>query len=71
VAKPAKKPDHSESPATRRVLPMELQVGDRLADETGEWEIVTRPATTVVGKTVSQVGVGSTFTFTIPVRSGK
>jgi hypothetical protein len=31
---------------------MELQVGDRLADETGEWEIVTRPATTVVGKTV-------------------
>jgi len=30
-------------PATRRVLPMELRVGDRLVDETGEWEVVGRP----------------------------
>ena len=29
-----------EQPATRRVLPMELQVGDRLVDETGEWEVI-------------------------------
>jgi hypothetical protein len=36
--------------AERRVLPMELQVGDRLADETGEWEIVSRPYTTNAGK---------------------
>jgi hypothetical protein len=32
--------------AERRVLPMELQLGDRLTDETGEWGIVGRPYTT-------------------------
>ncbi len=37
-------------PATLRVLPMELHVGDRLADETGEWEVVARPYTAVGGK---------------------
>jgi hypothetical protein len=26
-----------------RVLPMDLKVGDRLVDETGEWEVVSRP----------------------------
>jgi hypothetical protein len=35
---------------TTRVLPMELRVGDRLADETGEWEIIGRPYTTNAGK---------------------
>jgi len=39
------------APAERRVLPMELQIGDRLVDETGEWEVVGRPCTTVGGKT--------------------
>jgi hypothetical protein len=34
-----------------RVLPMQLQVGDRLADETGESEVVGRPYTTAGGKT--------------------
>jgi hypothetical protein len=34
----------------RRVLPMELQVGDRLSDETGEWEVVGRPYATSGGK---------------------
>jgi hypothetical protein len=29
---------------------MELQVGDRLADETGEWQIIARPYTTAGGK---------------------
>jgi uncharacterized protein YoaH (UPF0181 family) len=29
---------------------MELQVGDRLTDETGEWEIIGRPYTTNAGK---------------------
>ena len=38
-------------PGTTRVLPMQLQVGDRLADETGEWEIIARPYTTAGGKT--------------------
>jgi len=38
-------------PGTTRVLPMQLQVGDRLADETGEWEVISRPYTTAGGKT--------------------
>ncbi len=29
---------------------MDLRVGDRLADETGEWEIIGRPYTTASGK---------------------
>jgi hypothetical protein len=29
---------------------MELQFGDRLVDETGEWEVVGRPYTTSGGK---------------------
>jgi len=37
------------SPA-RRVLPMDLRVGDRFADEIGEWEVVGRPYTTAGGK---------------------
>jgi hypothetical protein len=34
-----------------KVLPMELQIGDRLADETGEWEVIGQPYTTAGGKT--------------------
>ena len=35
----------------QRVLPMELQVGDRLSDETGEeWEVIGRPYATGGGK---------------------
>ncbi len=37
-------------PGTTRVLPMQLQIGDRLADSTGEWEVVGRPFTTAGGK---------------------
>jgi hypothetical protein len=33
--RPEKKREPAQ-PATRRVLPMELQIGDRLVDETGE-----------------------------------
>ena len=35
---------------TTRVLPMQLRIGDRIADETGEWEVVGRPFTTAGGK---------------------
>jgi hypothetical protein len=35
------------------VLPMQLQMGDRLTDETGEWEVVGRPYTTTRGTPVS------------------
>jgi hypothetical protein len=38
------------------VLPMELRIGDRLVDETGEWEVIGRPYTTAGGKT-AHVGV--------------
>ena len=42
--RPEKKRQPAE-PVERRRLPMELQVGDCLADETGEWEIISRPYT--------------------------
>jgi len=32
------------------VLSMELQRGDRIADETGEWEIISRPYVSAGGK---------------------
>jgi hypothetical protein len=40
------------STKTIRVLPMELQVGDRITDETGEWEVTVRPYTSPGGKNV-------------------
>ena len=48
--RPEKKPE--PAPPTKRVLPMELQIGDRLVDETGEWEVTVRPYTSPDGKTV-------------------
>jgi hypothetical protein len=51
MAKPRpKKKDESPQPPTRRVLPMKLQVDDRIMDETGEWEVTGRPFTTAAGK---------------------
>jgi len=35
-----------------RVDPMQIQIGDRITDETGEWEIIGRPFSTAAGKTV-------------------
>ena len=46
--RPEKEPE--PAPPTRRVLPMELQVGDRFSDEAGEWEVVGRPHTAAGGK---------------------
>ena len=40
-----KKPEPHTSDDVR-LLPMQLQVGDRLVEPTGEWEIVTLPYTT-------------------------
>jgi hypothetical protein len=39
-----------EPPGTTRVLPMQLQIGDRMTDSTGEWQVVGRPYTTNGGK---------------------
>jgi hypothetical protein len=36
-----------------RVLSMELQSGDQITDETGEWEIISRPYVSAGGKFVS------------------
>jgi len=50
MAKPRPEKKREPAPAaTSRVLPMELQIGDRLTDETGEWEIIARPYTTAGG----------------------
>jgi len=40
------------SSSTTRVLPMQLKVGDRLVDETGEWEVTVRTYTSPGGKNV-------------------
>jgi hypothetical protein len=50
--RPEKKPEPAVPVAstTLRVLPMNLQIGDRITDETGEWEVIGRPFTTVGGK---------------------
>ena len=41
-----------DPPGTTRVLPMLLRIGDRLTDETGEYEIIGRPYTTNAGRDV-------------------
>jgi hypothetical protein len=52
MAKRLEKKREPEPPAATRVLPMQLQIGDRLTDETGEYEIIGRPYTTNAGKDV-------------------
>ena len=47
------RPETKREPAAQvfsKILPMELQVGDRLVAEIGEWEVVGRPYTTAGGK---------------------
>jgi hypothetical protein len=46
------KPRPEKKPAEQRVLPMQLQLGDRITDETGEYEVIGRPCTTHAGKDV-------------------
>ena len=46
----------SESPALAKLLPTQLRIGDRLVDESGEWQVLARPYTTGGGKTVN-IGV--------------
>jgi hypothetical protein len=47
--RPEKKPEPPAN-ATTRVPPMELRIGDRITDETGEWEVIGRPFPTAGGK---------------------
>jgi len=57
--RPEKKSEPAQ-PATRRVLPTELRIGDRLVDETGEWEVIgplyRSPGGTNAGARVRRVG---------------
>ena len=46
------KKSEAKSPTERRILPMLLRTGDRITNETGEWEIIARPYTTNAGKDV-------------------
>ena len=48
--RPGGKKSKPAAPAGRGVLPMELQVGDRFSDETGEWEVVAHPYMGAGGK---------------------
>ncbi len=41
-----------QSAADSKILPMELRVGDRLADEAGEWEVIAPPYGTAGGRVV-------------------
>jgi len=47
---PLPTPRAPASASASRVLPMDLKVGDRVVDESGEWEIVSRPYTSNAGK---------------------
>ena len=44
------KPRPEKKPSLHHILPMELQVGDRFFDETGEWEVIGRPYMSAGGK---------------------
>jgi hypothetical protein len=50
VAKPPEKKLEPSTPLALRVLPMDLQLDDRLVDERGVWRVVGRPYTTAGGK---------------------
>jgi hypothetical protein len=41
-----------QAAADTKILPMELRVGDRLVNETGEWEVIGPPYSTAGGRIV-------------------
>ncbi len=54
-------------PGTVRIFPTQVQIGNRMTDSTGEWQVVGRPFTTADGKNaqvplqrVNQPGVTET-----------
>ena len=48
---PAKK-RNPQAAANPKILPTDLQVGDRLADETGECEVIAAPYSTAGGRMI-------------------
>ena len=55
MARPSKpeKPHEPEESGTVKILPMQLQVGDRLTDETGTYQVIGQPFMTAGGKTAN------------------
>jgi hypothetical protein len=51
LTRPSKKREPQAAGDTK-ILPMELQVGDRITDETGEWEVIRPPYSTAGGRIV-------------------
>jgi hypothetical protein len=50
VARPRPENKRETTPALAKILPMQLRVGYRLVDESGEWEVIGRPYTVTGGK---------------------
>ena len=50
MAKP--RSSKKREPAAPTVLPMDLQLGDHITDETGEWEVIRPPYSTAGGRIV-------------------
>jgi len=48
----SEKKGQSTAPSDSKILPTDLRVGDRLTDETGEWEVIGQPYTTAGGRVV-------------------
>jgi len=48
---PGKRKRESQAAADTK-LPTELQIGDRLADGTGEWEVIAAPYSTAGGRII-------------------
>jgi hypothetical protein len=57
------KPAPPSTSPTNRVLPMHLQLGNCLSDETGEWEVIGCPYTTASGKIAARSHRGSICPF--------
>jgi len=49
---PPGKKRNPQAAADPKILPTDLQVGDRLADETGEWEVIAAPYNTAGGRMI-------------------
>ena len=49
---PPEKKRKPQSAADPKILPTELQVGDRLDDDTGEWEVIAAPYSTAGGRMI-------------------
>jgi len=52
LTRPRSSKKREQSAADNKILPMELLVGDRLANETGEWEVIAPPYSTAGGRIV-------------------